>query len=57
MQCTRNVSVWPSAKIGVVDKIFTRVGATDNISQGESTFMVEMLEAASILNNLSYHEV
>jgi len=42
-----------SAKIGVVDKIFTRVGATDNISQGESTFMVEMLEAASILNNLS----
>jgi DNA mismatch repair protein MutS len=42
-----------AAKIGVVDKIFTRVGATDNISQGESTFMVEMLEAASILNNLS----
>ncbi len=42
-----------SAAIGVVDKIFTRVGASDNISQGESTFMVEMNEAASILNNLS----
>ena len=42
-----------SASIGVVDKIFTRVGASDNISQGESTFMVEMNEAASILNNLS----
>ena len=42
-----------SAKIGVVDKIFTRVGASDNISQGESTFMVEMNDAASILNNLS----
>ncbi len=41
------------ASIGVVDKIFTRVGASDNISQGESTFMVEMLETASILNNLS----
>lgn len=41
------------ARIGVVDKIFTRVGASDNISQGESTFMVEMNEAASILNNLS----
>lgn len=41
------------AKIGYVDKIFTRVGASDNISQGESTFMVEMNEAASILNNLS----
>ncbi|MBN1132183.1 MAG: DNA mismatch repair protein MutS [Bacteroidales bacterium] len=41
------------AKIGWVDKIFTRVGASDNISLGESTFMVEMLEAASILNNLS----
>ncbi len=39
------------AHIGVVDKIFTRVGASDNISAGESTFMVEMLEAASILNN------
>jgi DNA mismatch repair protein MutS len=38
---------------GVVDKIFTRVGASDNISLGESTFMVEMSEAASILNNLS----
>ena len=42
-----------SAKIGVVDKIFTRVGASDNISLGESTFMVEMTEAASILNNIS----
>ncbi len=41
------------AKIGIVDKIFTRVGASDNISHGESTFMVEMNEAASILNNLS----
>ena len=42
-----------SAKLGVVDKIFTRVGASDNISLGESTFMVEMTEAASILNNIS----
>ncbi len=42
-----------SARIGVVDKIFTRVGASDNISGGESTFMVEMNEAASILNNMS----
>ena len=42
-----------SARIGLVDKIFTRVGASDNISQGESTFMVEMLESASILNNIS----
>ena len=42
-----------SARIGVVDKIFTRVGASDNISVGESTFMVEMNEAADILNNLS----
>ena len=42
-----------AAQIGVVDKIFTRVGATDNISQGESTFMVEMNETASILHNLS----
>lgn len=42
-----------AAKIGYVDKIFTRVGASDNISQGESTFMVEMNEAANILNNIS----
>ena len=41
------------AQIGLVDKIYTRVGASDNISQGESTFMVEMVETASILNNLS----
>lgn len=41
------------AEIGVLDKIFTRVGATDNISAGESTFMVEMNEAANILNNIS----
>ena len=42
-----------SAHLGIVDKVFTRVGASDNISLGESTFMVEMNEAASILNNLS----
>ncbi len=42
-----------SARIGITDKIFTRVGASDNISVGESTFMVEMNEAASILNNIS----
>ena len=42
-----------AARIGIVDKIFTRVGASDNISVGESTFMVEMNEAANILNNLS----
>ncbi len=42
-----------SARIGVVDKIFTRVGASDNLSAGESTFMVEMTETASILNNIS----
>ncbi|MFT6881025.1 MAG: DNA mismatch repair protein MutS, partial [Arcticibacterium sp.] len=42
-----------AARIGLVDKIFTRVGASDNLSRGESTFMVEMTETASILNNLS----
>ena len=46
-----------SAEIGVVDKIFTRVGASDNISMGESTFMVEMNETASILNNLSQNSL
>ena len=45
------------AKIGIIDKIFTRVGASDNISQGESTFMVEMNEAASILNNISHRSL
>ncbi len=42
-----------AAQIGIVDKVFTRVGASDNLSRGESTFMVEMTETASILNNLS----
>ncbi len=46
-----------SASIGAVDKIFTRVGASDNISLGESTFMVEMNEASSILNNLSHRSL
>lgn len=41
------------AELGIIDKVFTRVGASDNISMGESTFMVEMLEAASIMNNIS----
>ena len=40
-------------KTGIIDKIFTRVGASDNISMGESTFMVEMNEAALILNNIT----
>ena len=42
-----------AARVGIVDKIFTRVGASDNLSQGESTFMVEMTEAANILNNVT----
>jgi len=46
-----------AAQIGVVDKIFTRVGASDNISSGESTFMIEMNEAADILNNVSQHSL
>lgn len=46
-----------SARIGMVDKIFTRVGASDNISLGESTFMVEMTEASDILNNVSQHSL
>ena len=46
-----------SAKVGIVDKIFTRVGASDNISLGESTFMVEMTEAADILNNVTSHSL
>src|SRR5690606_27149055 len=45
------------AYIGLVDKIFTRVGASDNLSSGESTFMVEMNETASIMNNLSYRSL
>jgi len=45
------------AEIGIVDKIFTRVGASDNISLGESTFMVEMNEAADIMNNLSQNSL
>lgn len=45
------------AQMGIVDKIFTRVGASDNLSSGESTFMVEMTETASILNNLSPHSL
>ena len=46
-----------AVEIGIVDKIFTRVGASDNISMGESTFMVEMNETASILNNLSQNSL
>ena len=46
-----------SARIGLLDKIFTRVGASDNISLGESTFMVEMIEAADILNNVTPHSL
>lgn len=46
-----------SARIGMVDKIFTRVGASDNISLGESTFMVEMTEASNILNNVTPHSL
>ncbi len=46
-----------AAKVGIVDKIFTRVGASDNLSSGESTFMVEMNETASILNNLSMNSL
>ena len=46
-----------SARIGLIDKIFTRVGASDNISVGESTFMVEMNEAADILNNMTAHSL
>ena len=42
-----------AAKLGIIDKVFTRVGASDNLSKGESTFMVEMTETAAILNNLS----
>lgn len=42
-----------TAEIGILDKVFTRVGASDNLSKGESTFMVEMIEAANIINNLS----
>jgi DNA mismatch repair protein MutS len=42
-----------AASVGIVDKVFTRVGASDNLSRGESTFMVEMIETSSILNNLS----
>ena len=46
-----------SARVGLVDKIFTRVGASDNIAAGESTFMVEMTEAANILNNVTDHSL
>ncbi|RAW03188.1 DNA mismatch repair protein MutS [Pseudochryseolinea flava] len=46
-----------SASVGIVDKVFTRVGASDNLSKGESTFMVEMTETASILNNLSHRSL
>jgi len=46
-----------SARVGAVDRIFTRVGASDNLARGESTFMVEMIEAATILNNVSDHSL
>ncbi len=46
-----------AAKLGIVDKVFTRVGASDNISSGESTFMVEMNETASIMNNISHRSL
>jgi DNA mismatch repair protein MutS len=46
-----------AADVGIVDKVFTRVGASDNLSRGESTFMVEMTETASILNNLSHRSL
>jgi hypothetical protein len=50
------VSFNGGARMGVVDKIFTRVGASDNISQGESTFMTDERECKSILNNISGHQ-
>ena len=46
-----------SASLGIIDKVFTRVGASDNLAKGESTFMVEMIETASIINNLSHRSL